>query len=51
MTVPMALSDDTNILMNLAIENNGFISYSLCYEKLSLNRQRFENIIVKIKLK
>jgi hypothetical protein len=48
MAIPMTLSNDTNLLINLASENNGYISFTLCYEKLNINKNRFDNTIVNI---
>jgi ESCRT-II complex subunit VPS22 len=48
MTLPMQLSNDTNIIMNLASENGGFIGYTLCYQKTGISKNRFEATIVRI---
>jgi hypothetical protein len=42
----MTLSNDTNILMNLANENGGSIGFTLCSEKLNMSKNRFDNTIV-----
>jgi ESCRT-II complex subunit VPS22 len=46
MTIPMQLSNDTNIIIELASENKGWIGYSKCYEKSEMSRNRFEATIV-----
>jgi len=46
MTVPMQLSNDTNVIIDVASENKGFIGYSFVYEKTGMSRQRFEVTIV-----
>lgn len=48
MTIPLQLSSDTNNLIELAGENKGCLGYSLCYDKLNMNKSRFENLIVKV---
>lgn len=47
MTVPMQLSNDTNVIIELASANKGWIGYSLCYEKTGMSRNRFDATIVK----
>lgn len=49
-TIPMSLSNDNNLLINLASECRGCIGYSICSEKLNMNRPRFETTMVSIYL-
>ncbi len=44
----MAMSNDTNILIELASENGGFITYTLCFEKLNMSRSRIDATIVRL---
>jgi hypothetical protein len=48
MAIPMSMSNDTNVLMNLASENNGCISFTICFDKLGMIKSRFENTIVRV---
>jgi ESCRT-II complex subunit VPS22 len=47
LTIPMSLSNDTNMIINLASELNGCLGYSNCYEKLNISRPRFDTTIVR----
>jgi len=46
MTLPMQLSNDTNVIIELASERKGCIGYSYCYDKSSMSRNRFDATIV-----
>lgn len=48
MTIPMNMSNDTNILINIASENNGYIGFTIIYEKTGMSKNRFESTIVYI---
>jgi ESCRT-II complex subunit VPS22 len=49
-TIPMQLSNDTNILINIASEcrKKGCIGFSFVYEKTGMSKNRFEVAIVKL---
>ncbi len=45
-TIPMQLSNTTNVLIELANENKGCLSYSLCQQKLNMSENVFITTIV-----
>lgn len=45
-TIPMQLSNTTNILIELANENQGCLSFSLCKQKLNMSENVFNTTIV-----
>ncbi len=47
MTIPMAMSNDTNILIEFASENGGCITFTISFEKLGMSKSRFDATIVK----
>jgi hypothetical protein len=47
-TIPMQLSNTTNILIELANENKGCLFFSMCQKKLNMSENVFITTIVNI---
>ncbi len=45
MTIPITISNDVNIVMQVALENKGYITYYLFSKRLSYNNEAFEAIM------
>jgi len=46
MTIPMHLSNETNLIMEIASENKGYVGYSNLYGKFNMSKSAFEAAIV-----
>ena len=45
-TIPLQISNDTELIIKLASENKGCIGFTYFYEKTNSNKIRFQSIIV-----
>ena len=46
LTIPMQLSNDTNLIIEIASGNKGCVGYSVIYEKSGMSKNRFEATVV-----